>query len=111
MFSVNVHGDLPIERLETFVGENFPGSVWSVRMTKIQDMTELDDILGNGNFDEIDVVWDCLGTIIQFHDLLQCLVYSWAWECNHKLNDQPIREWDTASRYCLGLLRHDCIAN
>ena len=27
----------------------------------------------------------------------QCMVYSRAWECSYKLNDQPIREWVTAS--------------
>ena len=31
------------------------------------------------------------------HDLLECMVYSLAWECNYKLNDQPVREWVTAS--------------
>ena len=33
------------------------------------------------------------------HDLLQCEVYSWAWECNYKLNDQTICEWVTASNH------------
>ena len=31
------------------------------------------------------------------HSLLECMVYSWAWECNYKLNDQPVRERVTAS--------------
>ena len=36
-----------------------------------------------------------------FHGLQQHVVYSPAWECSYKLNDQPVRERVTASYYYL----------
>ena len=66
---------------------------------------------------EVDALWECNGGIEQkcnwgqksatsghksvtgawLHGLLQYMVYSWARECNYKLNAQPAHEWVTAS--------------
>ena len=38
--------------------------------------------------------WKCNGAWL--HSSLECMVYSWAWECKYTLNDQPVRERVTA---------------
>ena len=36
-----------------------------------------------------------------FQGLLKFMTYSWAWECNYKINHQPAHEWVTPNLICL----------
>ena len=33
---------------------------------------------------------NCAGAWL--HSVLECMVYSWAWDCDYKINDQPVQE-------------------